>query len=79
MNGMGTHHLIGMLSMGNGQRAVVDADFKLKGTSNVRVAGSSLFPRCGSRNPTVTVVATSLMLAEKLNSEFEEPLIKRAE
>lgn len=78
MNAMGTHHLVGMLSMGDGPRAVVDADFKLKGTRNVRIAGSSLFPRCGSRNPTVTVVATSLMLAEKLNAELSESLVTRA-
>lgn len=78
MNAMGTHHLVGVLSMGDGPRAVVDVDFKLKGTSNVRIAGSSLFPRCGSRNPTVTVVATSLMLAEKLNAEASESLTTRA-
>lgn len=78
MKNFGTHHLVGMLSMGDGPRAVVDADFKLKGTNNVRIAGSSLFPRCGSRNPTVTVVATSLMLAEKLNAEASESLLTRA-
>jgi len=63
----GTHHIMGTLNMSTGVRGVVDADFKLKGTSNVYIAGSSLFPRCGSRNPTVTVVALSLMLADKLN------------
>jgi choline dehydrogenase-like flavoprotein len=78
MNAMGTHHLVGMLGMGNGPRAVVDGDFLLKGASNVRIAGSSLFPRCGSRNPTVTVVATSLMLAEKLNAQSAAALISKA-
>lgn len=66
----GTHHLVGMLGMHNGPRAVVDPDFKLKGTNNVYVAGAALFPRCGSRNPTVTVVALSLMLADRLNSQL---------
>jgi len=70
MHAFGTHHLVGMLGMHNGPRAVVDPDFKLKGTDNVFVAGAALFPRCGSRNPTVTVVALSLMLAEKLNSQL---------
>lgn len=73
MNAFGTHHLVGMLGMGNGPHAVVDSDFKLKGTDNVYVAGASLFPRCGSRNPTVTVIALSLMLAQQLNSQ---PFIK---
>ena len=75
---LGTHHLVGMLSMGEGPRAVVGSDFKLKGTENVSIAGSALFPRCGSRNPTVTVVATSLMLAERLNAEMSESLIGKA-
>ena len=70
MNAFGTHHLVGMLGMGNGPHAVVGPDFKLKGTDNVFVAGAALFPRCGSRNPTLTVVALSLMLAEKLNNQI---------
>lgn len=66
----GTHHLVGMLNMSDGERGVVDADFTLKGSSNVYVAGSALFPRCGSRNPTVTVVALGLMLADKINGSL---------
>ncbi|QHF47830.1 hypothetical protein PspS35_29995 [Pseudomonas sp. S35] len=66
-NAFGTHHLVGMLNMSAGDNAVVDKDFRVKGTENVYVAGSSLFPRCGSRNPTVTVVALALMLANTLN------------
>ncbi|QRY79688.1 GMC family oxidoreductase [Pseudomonas sp. PDNC002] len=68
-NAFGTHHLVGMLNMADGDNGVVDPDFRLKGSANVYVAGSSLFPRCGSRNPTVTVVALGLMLAEKLNGK----------
>ncbi|WP_132706010.1 GMC oxidoreductase [Pseudomonas aeruginosa] len=70
LNAFGTHHLVGMLGMGNGERAVVDPDFRVKGAENVYVAGSALFPRCGSRNPTVTVVALSLMLADQLNGQM---------
>lgn len=66
MNAFGTHHLVGMLSMGNGPRAVVAEDFRLKGADNVYIAGSALFPRCGSRNPTVTVVALADMLGKQL-------------
>lgn len=68
MNAIGTHHLVGTLGMGTGPQSVVGTDFCLKGTENVFVAGSSLFPRCGSRNPTVTVVALSLMLGEQLQA-----------
>lgn len=66
-NWFGTHHLVGTLGMGYGKKSVVDPEFKLRGTKNVYIAGSSLFPRCGSRNPTLTVVALGLMLANKLN------------
>ncbi|KJJ97126.1 hypothetical protein UB43_25050 [Pseudomonas sp. 21] len=68
-NWFGTHHLVGTLGMGNGPRTVVDPEFKLRGADNVYVVGSAVFPRCGSRNPTVTVVALSLMLADKLNGK----------
>ena len=73
LNAAGTHHLVGTLGMGNGTKSVVSPDFRLKGTDNVFVAGSALFPRCGSRNPTVTVVALSLMLGEQLASDSVYP------
>ncbi|MEA8593011.1 GMC oxidoreductase [Pseudomonas aeruginosa] len=76
LNAAGTHHLVGMLGMGSGPRAVVSPDFKLKGTDNVFVAGSALFPRCGSRNPTVTVVALSLMLGEQLKSNVNATIAR---
>lgn len=63
----GTHHLMGTLNMSKGGNGVVDDEFRLRGTRNVYVAGSSLFPRCGSRNPTLTIVALSMMLSEKLD------------
>lgn len=78
MHWFGTHHLVGTLGMGTGDRAVVNPDFRLKGTDNVYVTGSSIFPRCGSRNPTLTVVALSLMLAEQLNAQSPVSLIKKA-
>lgn len=77
LNAFGTHHLVGMLGMGNGPRAVVDENFRLKGAENVYVAGSSLFPRCGSRNPTVTVVALSLMLGEQLKRTGDAAVLAR--
>jgi len=66
LNKVGTHHLVGMLGMGEGRRAVVNPDFRLKGTDNVFVVGGAVFPRCGSRNPTLTITALALMLGEQL-------------
>ena len=45
---------------------VVDANCKVHGLSNLFVAGSSCFVTCGSANPTLTVVALSLRLADHL-------------
>jgi choline dehydrogenase-like flavoprotein len=47
-------------------QGVVDADTRLHGTSNVYVAGSSVFPTPGSDMPTLTIVALSLRLADHL-------------
>lgn len=62
----GTHHLVGTLNMSNGDNGVVSKDFCLKGTANCYVAGTSLFPRCGGRNPTLTATALGLKLGETL-------------
>ena len=49
---------------------VTDGDAKVHYTSNLYVAGSSLFPRCGWSNPTLTIVATSIRLADHLKMRF---------
>jgi choline dehydrogenase-like flavoprotein len=46
--------------------SVVDADARVHGIANLYVAGSSIFPTVGSANPTLTLVATSLKLADHL-------------
>jgi choline dehydrogenase-like flavoprotein len=42
---------------------VVDVNLKVHGTSNVYVAGSSVFPSMGAANPTFTAMALALRLA----------------
>lgn len=60
----GQHHLVGTLNMSLGTSGIVGPDFRLTGTDNVFIAGSSLIPRIGAANPTLTAVALSLKLAE---------------
>ena len=49
-------------------RGVVDADCRVHGVANLYVAGSSVFPTSGTANPTLTIVALALRLAEHLES-----------
>ncbi|XP_072022786.1 uncharacterized protein [Amphiura filiformis] len=47
----------------------VDTNYCLRGTTNVYVTGASLWPRSGSWNPTLTMVALSQHLADQLVAE----------
>jgi choline dehydrogenase-like flavoprotein len=66
-NATGTGHHMGTTRMDNDPaRGVTDGNAKVHHTNNLYVAGSSLFPRCGWSNPTLTIVATSIRLADHL-------------
>jgi choline dehydrogenase-like flavoprotein len=63
----GGHH-IGTARMGSDRRkSVVDADCRVHGIDNLFVAGSAVFPTSSQANPTLTIVALSLRLAEHLS------------
>jgi choline dehydrogenase-like flavoprotein len=49
---------------------VVDANCRLHTVQNVYVAGGSVFPTCGSTNPTLTVVALALRLADHIKEKL---------
>jgi choline dehydrogenase-like flavoprotein len=48
------------------RRGVVGADCRVHGVGNLYVAGSAVFPRAGLANPTLTIVALAVRLAEHL-------------
>ena len=61
-----SHHM-GTTRMGHGpQDGVVDTEGRVFGTDNVFLAGSSVFPSVGHQNPTFTLVALALRMAEHL-------------
>jgi len=61
------HHHMGTTRMHDDPRqGVVDADCRVHGTSNVYVAGSSVFTTVGYANPTLTIVALAIRLADHL-------------
>jgi len=49
---------------------VVDANCKVHGISNLFVAGSSVFPTGGIANPTLTIIALAIRLADHLKSAY---------
>jgi len=62
----GGHH-IGTTRMGDDPASsVVDRDCKVHGLDNLYVGGSSVFPTSSQANPTLTVVALALRLADHL-------------
>jgi choline dehydrogenase-like flavoprotein len=61
-----SHHL-GTTRMSDDPRyGVVDKHCRVHGVSNLFLAGSSVFPTAGHANPTLTIVALSIRLAERL-------------
>ena len=63
----GGGHIMGTTRMGTSQsNSVVDRDCRVHGYDNLFVAGSSVFPTGGYANPTLTILALSLRLADRL-------------
>jgi choline dehydrogenase-like flavoprotein len=62
----GGHH-IGTARMGTNPRtSVVDAQCRVHGIENLYIAGSATFPTSSQANPTLTIVALALRLAQRL-------------
>ena len=62
----GYHHMGTTRMSTDASQGVVDADGKVHGIGNLYVAGSSVFPTGGWANPTLTILALSLRLADHL-------------
>jgi choline dehydrogenase-like flavoprotein len=55
------------------KQGVVDPDCRVHSLANLYVAGSSVFPTCGYANPTFTIVALALRLADHLKERLRRP------
>jgi choline dehydrogenase-like flavoprotein len=63
----GQHHHLGTTRMhADPARGVVDPDSKVHSVDNLYIAGSSVFPTYGASNPTLTIMALSIRLADHL-------------
>ena len=70
--GPGLHHYMGTMRMHDDpKQGVVDRDGRVHGVANLYVAGCSVFPTGGYINPTLTIVALSIRLAERVKAAMD--------
>jgi choline dehydrogenase-like flavoprotein len=68
----GSYHHMGTTRMAeNPKMGVVNENCQIHGLSNLYVAGSSIFPTSGFVNPTLTIIALALRLADHLKHQME--------
>jgi choline dehydrogenase-like flavoprotein len=60
------HHMGGMRMASSAHEGIVDPDLLLYGTQNVYICSSAVFPTSGFSNPTHTLLALTVKLAEHL-------------
>lgn len=65
-----TYHPVGTCRMGEDEAAVVGLDLRVRGTSNVFVISTAIFPSAGTANPTFSL----LCLADELAGRIERAL-----
>ena len=63
---VGCHHMGTARMHDDPRHGVVDADCRVHGVPNLYIAGSAVFPTTGWVNPTLTIVALALRLADHL-------------
>lgn len=67
-----THHNMGTTRMHiDPKQGVVDANCQVHNISNLFIAGSSVFPTGGYANPTLTIVALAIRLADHIKAHFQ--------
>lgn len=66
-----SHHM-GTTRMGSDPAtSVVDGDCRVHGIDNLYIAGSSVFPTGGFANPTLTIVALAIRLADTIKAKLK--------
>ena len=66
----GWHHIGTTRMSDDPHRGVVDRHLRVHGVDDLWVAGSSVFPTSGYVNPTLTIVALALRLADRLRTQL---------
>ena len=69
----GAGHIIGTLRMGaDARRSVVDGELRSHDHPNLFVSGSAVFPTSATANPTLTIAALALRLADTIASSTQQ-------
>jgi choline dehydrogenase-like flavoprotein len=68
------HHMGTARMADDPRRGVVDAQCRVHGMENLFIAGSSVFPTCGSDMPTITIVALALRLADHIKDLYSQQM-----
>ncbi|ARV58642.1 GMC oxidoreductase [Nostocales cyanobacterium HT-58-2] len=72
----GTHHHMGTTRMHDDpKQGVVDRNCKVHGVSNLFIAGSSVFPTGGYANPTLSIVALAIRLADHVKTVMAQKTV----
>jgi choline dehydrogenase-like flavoprotein len=66
----GKHHMGTTRMHADPRKGVVDPQCRIHGLSNLYVAGSSVFPTSGYANPTLTIVALAIRLADHIKERL---------
>lgn len=69
----GGHHIGTTRMSADPASGVVDTDGRVHGTDNLYVAGAASFPTSSQANPTLTVVALALRMADRLRRDLAGP------
>jgi choline dehydrogenase-like flavoprotein len=67
---IGKHHMGTTRMHRDARHGVVDENCRVHAAHNLFVAGSSVFPTSGMANPTLTILALALRLADYLKAEL---------
>ncbi len=68
----GDHHMGALRMSASPESGVVDVNGRLHAVDNLYIAGSAVFPTGGYANPTLTIVALALRLADHLKSAHRD-------
>ena len=68
----GWHHMGTTRMANNAKEGVVNADCKIHEVDNMYIAGSSVFTTSGTANPTLTIVALAIRLADHMRVLFDK-------